>query len=327
MISKETREKIKFIVKKIVNYDDTIVFKTSCEENIIRIIYIIRYDYVVTFHLGDISYSYNQNDKTVILKPNYLYKKQEYNLIMQKILDKLTVIKNDLSKMNNEIEKELYIHDFLCKSVIYKDVGNNSHSIVGPLLFQEGVCEGIAKTAHILFKLANIESIVICGKSINERNIETDHAWNGVRIDGKWHLLDITFDNTLSNNGFIRYDYFNVSANELRKSHIPCKFQKKEFENCIEKSSYFGKKGIEFYNENAAFEYIEKAIHKKSKIIYIKICYCKDKIEDLGIIDYVLKMKEVKNVKYSINENMKVVLLKIEYNNFAALFNFYRMER
>ena len=65
MIPKETKDKIKSIVKRIVNFEDTIVFKTSSEENIKRIVDIIRYDYVVTFHLGDIDYYYNQEDESI----------------------------------------------------------------------------------------------------------------------------------------------------------------------------------------------------------------------------------------------------------------------
>lgn len=323
MISKETKDKIKSIVKRIVNFEDTIVFKTSSEENIKRIVDIIRYDYVVTFHLGDIDYFYNQNDGTVTLKPNYLFEKQEYDLLMQKVLNRLTVIKGELSKKNSEIEKELFIHDFLCKSVVYHDEGKASHSIVGPLLFQKGVCEGISKTAHALFKLAGIESAVICGTSVDEHNCKTPHSWNAAKIDGVWYLLDITFDNNLSDADFVRYDYFNVSAKELNESHIPCEFHRTIFDSCFIDSTYFNTIGAEFPDINSALKYIKKSVRKKMNKIYLKVRDLKEEISNAGVTDYVLRMNGVNKIVCSVNEKMKILLLKIEYSKLITVMNFY----
>ena len=45
--------------------------------------------------------------------------------------------------------------------------------------------------------------------------------WNVVRIDGNYYHLDVTFDNSLSKDDVIRYDYFNLSDSQIFKDHEP----------------------------------------------------------------------------------------------------------
>ena len=45
--------------------------------------------------------------------------------------------------------------------------------------------------------------------------------WNVVRIEGKYYHLDATFDNSLSSEEIIRYDYFNLSDSQIFKDHEP----------------------------------------------------------------------------------------------------------
>jgi hypothetical protein len=44
-----------------------------------------------------------------------------------------------------ELEKELYIHDFICENIHYDKLKKPySHEIIGPLGHGVGVCDGIA---------------------------------------------------------------------------------------------------------------------------------------------------------------------------------------
>lgn len=57
----------------------------------------------------------------------------------------------DRCKASNTYDTVLAIHDELTKGVRYQENGKLSHSIVGPLLFGRGVCDGFSKTLKYIF--------------------------------------------------------------------------------------------------------------------------------------------------------------------------------
>ncbi len=61
---------------------------------------------------------------------------------------------------------------------------------------RKAVCEGYANLFTEMCRLAGIESRVIIGyvREADGRPLKyPNHAWNSVMIDGKWHLLDVTW--------------------------------------------------------------------------------------------------------------------------------------
>ena len=131
-------------------------------------------------------------------------------------------MKNLEQNQMNEKEKELFIHDFICQNVHYDKLKKAySHEIIGPLGQGVGVCEGIAKTVKILCDALGIWCIIAISEANPEKKIKYRHAWNIVRIDGKYYHLDATFDNSLSDKELIRYDYFNLDDSRLFRDHEP----------------------------------------------------------------------------------------------------------
>ena len=60
-----------------------------------------------------------------------------------------------------------------------------------------GVCEDIANLYQRMAGLAGLDSVVISGYAgfnVNRKNMaESRHAWNAVKIDGKWEFVDPTW--------------------------------------------------------------------------------------------------------------------------------------
>ena len=118
--------------------------------------------------------------------------------------------------------KELYIHDFICRNVHYDKLKKEySHEIIGALGNGVAVCEGIAKAVKALCDDLGIWCIVALSENNPEKGIKYRHAWNVVRIAGQYYHLDATFDNTLSKNDLIRYDYVNLSDKQIFRDHEP----------------------------------------------------------------------------------------------------------
>ena len=81
-------------------------------------------------------------------------------------------------------------------------------------------CAGYAKSIQYLCDLAGIESTVVVGTDKNDNS----HAWNVVKVDGKWYNLDTTWDDPILSNVVktnIRYRYFLVPDEWIHnKSHF-----------------------------------------------------------------------------------------------------------
>ena len=83
------------------------------------------------------------------------------------------------------------------------------------------VCEGIAKAVKVLCDRLNIWCIIALSEANPEKGIKYRHAWNVVKLNGQFYHLDVTFDNTLSRDDIIRYDYVNLSDRQIFRDHEP----------------------------------------------------------------------------------------------------------
>lgn len=103
-----------------------------------------------------------------------------------------------------ELEKELAINQYLCDTCEYDNAAldnaeqhnfryvdsefNDSFTAYGALINGRCVCAGYAGAFKILADAAGLECVVVTGTL--EGNLS--HAWNKVRIDGEWEILDVT---------------------------------------------------------------------------------------------------------------------------------------
>ncbi len=181
----------------------------------------LRLDCPEIFFVSGFHFRYYPDSANVELSPEYLFDKN-------KIKDHQKAMKARVEKLVRpavtmaELEKEQYVHDFICQNVRYDKLKKSySHEILGPLGQGVGVCEGIAKTVKILCDQLGIWCIVVISEANPEKNIKYRHAWNIVKIGGTYYHLDATFDNTLSHMGLVRYDYFNLDDGKVFRDHEP----------------------------------------------------------------------------------------------------------
>lgn len=110
------------------------------------------------------------------------------------------IITEDMS----EQEKELAINQYLCDTITYDedalanaeehnymytdDEFNDSFNAYGALINGKCVCAGYAAAFRLLAEEAGLESIVVTGFLDGS----LAHAWNKVKIDGEWQIVDVT---------------------------------------------------------------------------------------------------------------------------------------
>ncbi len=124
-------------------------------------------------------------------------------------------------------EKAVLVHDKLCADIIYaRDEYNNpatdvwAHNVIGAFDFKAAVCEGYAKAYQLILTYLGIENIYVTGIASSQSGTE-NHVWNLVKLDdNEWHNIDVTWDDTSSEEGFTYY-YFGMGNDEFAKSHTP----------------------------------------------------------------------------------------------------------
>lgn len=143
----------------------------------------------------------------------------EKNQLNQKVNSILKGMTSDMS----EFEKVEYIHDSINKICVYGESETNNHdSAYGCLVEGQAVCEGYSKAFLLLCDRAGINSTVVTGTALSSNGESVSHMWNMVMIDGLWYHIDLTWDDPTLNppdRNYVRYDFFNVTDNEISKTH------------------------------------------------------------------------------------------------------------
>lgn len=181
----------------------------------------LRLDHPEIFWTSGFRYRYYPDSENVELMPDYLFKKNKIMEHQKAMEARVRKLAGQAEKLD-EKGKEFFIHDFICQNVRYDKLKKAySHEIIGPLGQGVGVCEGIAKAVKILCDTLGIWCMIALSGSNPEKGIKYRHAWNVVRLGGTYYHLDATFDNTISKEHGIRYDYYNLSDGQIFRDHEP----------------------------------------------------------------------------------------------------------
>jgi transglutaminase/protease-like cytokinesis protein 3 len=213
-----------------------------------------------------------------------------------------------------DYEKEKSVHDLLIENVVYDTVAfqnlnkyhSRSNSILGVLFYKTAVCEGIAKVTKMLLNLLDIKCIVAMGTAGGEL-----HSWNIVKIDNEAYQLDVTWDINLSSKDNFRYDYFNLTDQEMLIDHNPSI----KYPACkSNQSNYFYKSKLVAKNLPDIEKIIAASRLKRKKFITFK--YVGDNFEKtvksaVSIASSMKVFSVIKSVSYSVNNDQKICTIKV----------------
>ncbi len=132
----------------------------------------------------------------------------------QAVLDK--IIKAGMS----DFDKAFAIHNWLTFNVEYDFTYSHYHAI-DAFKYRTAVCQGYAEAFELMASRAGLEAHIVTGEANNGSGFE-GHAWNQVKIDGKWYNVDCTWDdpsNYPGSNEANHYDYFLISDATINKDH------------------------------------------------------------------------------------------------------------
>ena len=157
------------------------------------------------------------------------------------------IITETIKGHNLPYEVELAIHDYLIKNTVYdRSDPEAAHSLIGPLLYGKGCCEGISEAFCFLANSSGLSTSMISGILDGE-----SHRWNIVEIDGKRYHLDVTSD--LSG----IHGYFNCSDQMIKRSHhfnadVRCNYEDLHY-HVVNRSRFQDeKRALEFIGKRAS---------------------------------------------------------------------------
>lgn len=141
------------------------------------------------------------------------------------------ILSQILTPTMTELEKLKAIHDWMINYAEYDTVGYNSgnvsessHTAKGFIENKTAVCDGYSETFLLLTQKAGFECVIVTGVAFNGTDDE-NHAWNQVKMDGKWYNVDVTWDDpvvtTASNTDNLTYRYFLIPDSVMNTNHSP----------------------------------------------------------------------------------------------------------
>lgn len=142
---------------------------------------------------------------------------------LQIALDMIAAVSGD------ELEREKQVHDALCAHVRYYTryslVHKDFDCAVGALLYGHADCDGYSDAFYLLGNLAGLEVRYVDGRALPEKDgledldaeeKNTCHMWNAVKVNGKWVMVDVTWDDA---GDALRYLYFNNGQDRHLLTH------------------------------------------------------------------------------------------------------------
>lgn len=177
------------------------------------------------------------------------------------------------SYTTSQAQKARIIYSWIAHNIAY-DVAaylSGNYGDVSPtsiLKNRRGVCSGYANLYQALAEAMGLEAAIIEGsaKGVDYRvgnSTDINHAWNAVKIDNSWYLLDATWGaGTVNGTQFLRQfnpHYFATPPSEFIYDHFPVdsvwqllntRYTKQQFESLPQVSPDFFKNGLKLVNQS-----------------------------------------------------------------------------
>jgi len=273
--------------------------------------------------------------KVVTLKSSY--NSNEIAKLSEQIKSKTDSIVQNLNDNMSDYEKSLYLYEYLITNTSYANEAIDNldnmpwaSSLVGVFTMGKCTCTGYAKAYQYLLQLSGINCAVVSGKATTPQG-RRSHAWVIQECDGSYYYTDPTWGDCFdeSNKEYISHSYFCLSESEIEKTHtinhkdiLPkCTANKdnyfvknnllfssysradikKALKSCVENGKYYAE--LKFTNKSAYID-ASNELFKQGQIYYI-----------LSVMSLKNKNIDVKNIKYSNNDKLRVITIFFDKTN------------
>lgn len=173
------------------------------------------------FQMSHLStYFYMQNEPDVITEVEVAYEMTRAE--HEQAATQIEAIVSDWMQQTlgmTEYQKELFVHDAIINGCEYDNQSEHTGSIYGTLVLGRARCQGYANTMNYVLRRMGMQSLYVYGQATSETGTES-HAWNVIRVNGVWSLVDVTWDDPKGGSPVLSHAYFNLNDDMMNISHV-----------------------------------------------------------------------------------------------------------
>lgn len=250
--SLEKDEKIAYelIMAEIGNFPKKIRIPVIDDEGLSDVFDALHYDNADFFFLGENCNIETTSFGTCYFVPKYVMSYTRYESAMEELGKIKQEVLAATANLSDDFDKELYIHDLIVENCSYvEEIGGEYSSSYGCLVNGKASCEGYAKAMKYLLDAVDIENYMIYGVTETDSEDDDGHAWNVAKINSDYYHVDATWDDPVDAESGNKYSYFNLTDEEISKTHTADKRFEKVCKETAE--NYYVKNGIVFDEYNA----------------------------------------------------------------------------
>lgn len=153
----------------------------------------------------------------------YAKQDEEASRVVEEIIRK-----NNLGALSTD-EKIKFVHDYIVQTVTYDyesykndAIPDESYNTYGALVLKKSVCDGYSKAFKIFMDKLGVECYRVLGEA-DGLNGWGGHAWNIVKTDSGYRVIDVTWDDPLMEGVYtsdnLRYDYYLLTDAQLAEKN------------------------------------------------------------------------------------------------------------
>ncbi len=149
-------------------------------------------------------------------------------------------VNNIVNGIDNDYDKLLALHDWICKNIYYDEDAVQSgeypsYNPIDVINSRKGVCKGFAYLFATMVRSINIPCNIVSGYALGVEEIDDwgdvssseapNHAWNEAYVDGRWIIIDTTWDcgNKIENGNKtelpVSHVYFDANIDYFSANH------------------------------------------------------------------------------------------------------------
>ena len=218
------------------------------------------------------------------------------------------IMESEIKPDMSDYEKEKAIHDYLALHAKYGELSGESqeqsYKAYGVLVLGQGVCNAYAEAMYLLMNACDIECRMVVGTADSG-----DHAWNMVCLDNEWYQVDVTWDDpTPDQEGYVQYQYFNVTDEVMAKTHT---WEQSQYPECNKTQYNYYVYNNKVCKDYAAFQKkVNRQIANKKKMITLLVS---DYDENTYNMSFILdEHSNVSKASYSVSESEMGTIISIQ---------------
>ncbi|WP_153979973.1 transglutaminase domain-containing protein [Paenibacillus xylanilyticus] len=171
-------------------------------------------DPYIQYTVKSYAFNYKGSNVSAEVHVNLSYRetKEQTDYVNRKVTH---VLKEIITPGMTNHEKVKAIHDWIVLHLAY-DTSLQKYTAYDGLVTGSTVCQGYSLLAYRMLDQVGIENRIVEGTAGDQL-----HAWNIVKLDGKWYHMDTTWDDpTPDRKGKVSHNYYLLSDDEMARDHI-----------------------------------------------------------------------------------------------------------